>query len=170
MFLVPDTCCYKIPSTKNFIHDNFHIMRFAIVNRHPYCSVLHHQIAQEFKARPHHSQPLSVLQIVVVMREGGARVVGWIDVDTLHPPGVEGQQGLERLQVVVLNEHVPGIGVSGGEIGNFLQQAIGHLLLGANVLVSRQPVQCGHQLSLTPMVFPTNFSYSAIHSSASSFV
>ena len=47
---------------------------------------------------------------------GGASSAVSADVDALHPPGVEGEERLQCLQVVALNEHVAGIGISGGEI------------------------------------------------------
>src|SRR3546814_3320293 len=71
-------------------------------------------------------------------------VVGRVDVDALHPAGVERQQGLQGLQVVALDEHVAGRGVAGREVRHFLQQAVGHALRGAKVVVSGQPVQGGH--------------------------
>jgi hypothetical protein len=47
-----------------------------------------------------------VLQVVVVVLEGRAGVVGRIDVDAFDLAGAVGQEGLERLQVVALDEQV----------------------------------------------------------------
>ena len=47
-----------------------------------------------------------MFEVVVVVFEGGAGVVGGIDVDALHLSRVERQQRLQRLQVVAVDEQV----------------------------------------------------------------
>ena len=87
----------KLPRPKHLIHDHLEIMRLVVINRDPDAPVLGQQIAQQFQPRVHHRQPLAVLQVVVVVLEGALGVVGRVDEDALHPPGVERQQGLQAL-------------------------------------------------------------------------
>ena len=47
-----------------------------------------------------------MLEVIVVVLEGRPGVVGRIDVDALHAPGVVGKQGLEGLEVVALDEEI----------------------------------------------------------------
>ncbi len=47
-----------------------------------------------------------MLKIVVIMSEGASNIIGWIDVDALHAPGVVGKQGFEGFEVVALDEEV----------------------------------------------------------------
>ena len=84
-----------------------------------------------------------MLQIFVVMLEGRARVLGSIDVDALHPPGINGQQ---RLQISPLGQHVPGIPVPRRQLGNLFQQPVRHASRRADILLRRKPVQRGHAL------------------------
>ena len=96
-----------------------------------------------------------MFEIVVVMLESRARVVRRVDVDALHLPGIKRQQRLQRLQVVALNEQVAGARVTGGQVGRFFQQTIGHP--GSGVDVGRPRVsQFRVGISFCPLVFLTS--------------
>ena len=110
---LPNNIPNKIRTPKHLIHYNLKVMSFIVVDGHPDRAVLGQQIAQQFQPRPHHGEPARMLQIVVVVLEGRARVVGRIDIDALHPPGVERQQRLQRFQIVALDQHVAGVPVPG---------------------------------------------------------
>ena len=70
-------------------------------------------------------EPLTVLQIIVVMLKRRASVVGWVDVDALHLPGILALQCLQRQEVVPVDEHIFRVRVGGGvgQRGVFDQQA-----------------------------------------------
>ena len=101
-------------------------MSLIVVELHPNGTVFGQQISQQFEPRPHHGKPARVFEIVVVVLECRTRVVGGVDVDALYPPGVERQECLQRLQIVALDQKVPGFPVSGRELGNFIQQPVRH--------------------------------------------
>ncbi len=82
-------------------------MSFVVINGDPNATIVREKTSKEFKAWPHHCQPLTVLQIIVVVLErGAAGIVGWIDVDAFHAACVVGEECFQRLKVVTLNEHV----------------------------------------------------------------
>lgn len=85
-----------------------------------------------------------MFEIVVVVLEGGAGVVGRVDIDALHLTGVERQQCLERFEVVALDEHVAGARIASRKLRRFFEQPIGHAPGGADIVVAGEPVQNGH--------------------------
>ena len=99
-------------------------MRCVIVDGHLDTAILRQQLAQELQAWVHHRQPLRMLQIVVVMLEGTLGVVGRVDKDALHLPGIKRQQCFQRIQVIALNQAVGRTCVA--MLAEYLQQAIGH--------------------------------------------
>ena len=121
-------------------------MPLVVVDRDPDRPVLGEQIAQQLQTRIDHRQPLTVLQIVVVMLEGALGVVRRIDEDALDPPRAERQQRLERLQIVALNEPVVGVRVAVD--GLRFQQSIGHAPRGTLGLGIAEPGQLGHRRSV----------------------
>ena len=78
------------------------------------------------------------------MLEGGVRVVRRVDIDALHPPGIERQQRLEGLQVVTLNQDIARVRLPRRQVGHFFQQPIRHTGGGMEVFVSCQPVEGRH--------------------------
>ena len=132
----------KIPASEHLIHDNFQVMPFVVVTAYPDASILAQKIAQEFKTRVHHGQPPRMLQIVVVMFKGASGVVRRVYVNALHLARIVRQQGFEGVQVVALNEHVPGAAVAMAP--GFFQQAVGRASGGAKILVTGKPLQNGH--------------------------
>ena len=146
----PDDGIDEVPAPENFIHDDLEVMSLVVVDGYPDRAVLRQQIMQEFEARPHHRQPPRMLQIVVVMLEGRARVVGRVDMDALHASRIERQQRLQRFQVVTLDQQVAGVRIPRREVAGLLQQPVGHVGSGAKILVSRQPVQNRHGLAPFP--------------------
>jgi hypothetical protein len=67
-----------------------------------------------------------MLQIIVVMLEGTAGVVGGVNENAFHFPGIVRKQGLEGVQIVALNEHIAGLAVAVGQVRRFFEKAIGH--------------------------------------------
>ena len=110
--LLPHASRHKIRPAEHLVQQHFEIGALCIVDRHPDRTVFRKQVAQQFQAWPHHGKPASVFQVVVVVFERGAGVVRGVNVDALHMAEVEGQQSLQRIQVVALNQHVVRIDVA----------------------------------------------------------
>ncbi|WP_243403063.1 MULTISPECIES: hypothetical protein [Sphingomonas] len=85
-----------------------------------------------------------MLQIVVVMLERAAGIVWRIDIDALHLPAIIGQQALERLQIVSVDQHVAAAGRTRGKRRVALQQAVRYGIGRLHVAVACQPVQDQH--------------------------
>ena len=137
---------------ENFIHHDFQMGGFAIVNGNPYAAVLGQQFTHQSKAGKHHFQPLSVLQIVIVFGEGGAGVKRRVNVDTLDGSGVVRDEGFESVEVVALNKQIFG---GGGTIcfadgGHGAKRRAG---VGPNVVVAGVPVESGHGGGLYQKLF-----------------
>jgi hypothetical protein len=104
--LLPDEGSNEVDPTKDLIHYGLEIVPFPIVDAHPNASLLGEKLPQKLEPWVHHGQPGRVLEVVVVMLEGAAGVVGRIDVDALHTTGIVGEEGLEGFEVVALDEEV----------------------------------------------------------------
>jgi len=78
-----------------------------------------------------------MFQVVIIVIEGGSRVVRRINVDALHLPRVERQQRLERFEIVALKKHVAGVRIACAECGNFFQQSVRNGLGGLDILLTR---------------------------------
>ena len=89
---MPNAGCHKVLPTKDFVADNLEVSLLVIVDGDPDGAVFAEELAQEFEARVHQVEPSGVLEIVVVVLEGRAGVVGRVDVDALDLSGVEGQE------------------------------------------------------------------------------
>ena len=96
----------EVLPAEDLVADDAQIGAFAIVDGDPDAAVLRQELAQELQAGIHHVEPGRMFEVVVVVFEGGAGVVGGIDVDALHLASVERQQRLQRLQVVAVDEQV----------------------------------------------------------------
>lgn len=106
---IPFLPCYvgqEVPSSKNLIRHHLEIVRFVVVKRHPERPVLRQQVADHLQPVAHHREPDGMLQPVVIVLEGRAGVVGWVDEDAFHPAGMVGLQRLQRQQVVALDQQV----------------------------------------------------------------
>lgn len=79
------------------------------------------------------------------MLEGGLGVVGRVDEDALHPSGINRQQAFEGIQVVPLDEEIPGGGVAviEGRLG--YQGTIRHGTGRLDGFFLARPVQGGHE-------------------------
>jgi hypothetical protein len=87
---------------------------------------------------------LRAVDVVVVDPALVAGVVGRVDVDALHLPGVARQQRLERVQVVALHDQVAAVAVAAGQFRHRLQQTEGHVLVVLDDGFLADPVQCRH--------------------------
>ena len=101
-----------------------------------------HHLAQPFP-------DFGVVHIVVIHPALVARIVGRVDVNTLHPALIPGQQGLERLQVVAPDDHVFAAVVRGGlavfvEAVLALQHPEGDLLVVVYHFFFSNPFKGGH--------------------------
>ena len=100
-------------------------MLFVVVDAYENYPVIVQQLTQKFEAGQHHAQPFVVagevfavnryaepflhhrrIDFVVVSPAFAAGVVGRVNVDALHPAGVGGQQRLQRLEVVAMNDEI----------------------------------------------------------------
>lgn len=120
-------------------------MPLVVVAAHPDAALLAEKFPQQFEAGIHHGEPAGMLQIVVVMGKGAARIVGRIDVDALHLARIVGEEGLEGFQIVALNEQIVR-GAVAVAFGLF-QQAVRRAPGGAQVFFSAEPLQGGHGAS-----------------------
>ena len=68
-----------------------------------------------------------MFQLIIIMLKGTLRVVGWINIDALHPAPVERQQGFQGQQVVALNQQIVGVGfaVGLGELQQMVRDGCG---------------------------------------------
>jgi len=100
-------------------------MLFVVVDAYENYPVIVQQLTQKFEAGQHHAQPFVVagevfavnryaepflhhrrIDFVVVSPAFAAGVVGRVNVDALHPAGVGGQQRLQRLEVVAVDDEI----------------------------------------------------------------
>ena len=114
----PNGACIPF-SSPNLIHQRPQMMHLVVVDGDEDRAVVGQQLAQELQPREHHAAPLVVageivavhraaqpvahhrrVDLVVVNPPLVAGVVGRVDVDALHLPGIAWQQRLERVQVV----------------------------------------------------------------------
>ena len=84
------------------------------------------------------------VDVVVIDPALVAGVVGRIDADTLHLPGVARQQRLEGVEIVALHNQIARSGIAMGELLVRFEQAERHLLVVPHNGVLADPVQCGH--------------------------
>ena len=99
---LPNNICYKVLSSKDFVHGDLEVVGLIVVNVYPDRTIFCQQVSQEYQPRPYHPQPLGMFKVVVVMLKGRAGVVRRVYVDTLHTSCIERQQRLEGFQVVTL--------------------------------------------------------------------
>jgi hypothetical protein len=146
--LLPDIRGNEVPPSENLVHDDLEVMPLVVVDADPDRAVLAQELAEKLEPRHDHGQPLRVLEVVVVMLEGRPGVVRRIDVDALHLAGEERQQRLQRLEVVALDQHVPGIAVPAAELRHLLEQPVGHAIRRDDVAVAGKPVEARHAFVL----------------------
>ena len=96
--LAPGYIDNKICAPKNFVRQHAKVVRLVVVQRNPYAAVYRKQLAKQHQSGPHHRQPLTVLQVVVVMLERAPGVVRRIDEDAFHAAAIQRQQRLERFE------------------------------------------------------------------------
>ena len=111
------------------------------------------------------------VHVVVVNPALVARVVGGVDVDALHLPGVIRKERLERDKIVALHDQIAVARFTAGEVGYVLEQAKGDFLVVAHHCLFPDPVQCRHGEIDFPSVglFGTNpFGAGWVHGSSGS--
>jgi hypothetical protein len=87
---------------------------------------------------------LWTIHVVIVNPIFVARVVGRIDLDTLHPPGVIWQQGFKSKKIIPLNQQVPAVGVVYGQFLIAFQQVIWNLPMAIYNRLFFDPIECRH--------------------------
>jgi hypothetical protein len=87
--------------------------------------------------------------VVVVDPAFVAGVVRRVDVDAFDLARVVGQQGLERDEVVALDDEIAATGVAEGEIGHVLKQVERDFEVVIHHGVLADPVQRGHERQST---------------------
>ena len=95
----------------------------------------------------HLAQPAAdfrAIHVVVVHPALVAGVVGGIDIDALHLPAGARQQGLERVQVVALDDEVAAPRIARGKLGNRFEQAKWNVLVMFDDGGLADPVEGGH--------------------------
>ena len=128
-------------------------------------AILTQELLQQHQPRIHHAEPFVVsgevfglladgvaepaedfrgVDVVVIDPALVAGVVGRIDADAFHLPGVARQQRLEGVEVVALHDQVAGGGIAMGELLVGFEQAERHFLVMPHHRVFTDPVQRGH--------------------------
>ena len=115
IFLLPDDIGDKIFSPKDFVHEDFKVVGFIVIDDNPDAAVFGEEFVEEFESRLHHFQPLGVLQVVLVVREVLSGVVGRVNEDALDGTGVMRDESFESEKVVALDEEVLSFGVAVSE-------------------------------------------------------
>ena len=116
----------------------------------------------------HFAQPFSdfrVVYIVVVYPALVAGVVGRINVDALHPALIPGQQGLQRVQIIPVDDHIFTTVIL-GVLAVFVKTILPvkhperYLLMVVDDLLFSNPLQCRHGRSslllLSQKTFPVS--------------
>ena len=78
-------------------------MPLVIVNADPDGTIFREKIAQDFQTGTHQIQPLTVLQIIVIMFKCISRVVWRIDINAFDLPGETDFQGFQGEQIVSMD-------------------------------------------------------------------
>ena len=106
VLFLPNDIGDEIFAPKNFVHQDFKIMPFVVVDDGPDAAVLGEQTAQKIELRSNHRQPLRVFEVVVVVFEILSRVVRRIDENALDRPGVMRHKRFQGEQIVALDEDI----------------------------------------------------------------
>lgn len=84
------------------------------------------------------------VHVVIIDPSLVARVIRWIDVDTLHLASVVRQQRLERNKVVALNNEIAATWVTTGKFRHVFEQVKGDLLMMVDDGFFADPIQRWH--------------------------
>ena len=125
--VLPNKCIYPVSRAKYFIHDEFQITMFNLINADKNNTIIRQQLLQQLQTRVHHAQPLvmagqvlalfadnlaqplldfRVIDIIVINPALVAGVVGRIDIDALDAPLIPGQQCFQGFQIVAPDDHI----------------------------------------------------------------
>jgi hypothetical protein len=99
----------------------------------------------------HLAQPatdLRAVDIVVVDPALVTGVVRRVDVNALHLAGVSGEQRLQRVQVVALDNQIAAVGHAAGQIGHRFEESERDVLVVFDHGVFADPAQGGHSRSI----------------------
>ena len=132
------------------------------------------KLPQKLEPRAHHAQPLVVAREVLALLAHGlpkplfdarvvdvvvvhpalvAGVVRRIDVDAVDPALILRQQGLQRLEVVAVDDHVPAVravAVEHALLGNALEHAVRDVAVVVDHLLLAHPVESRHWRTSNP--------------------
>src|SRR5690606_40880969 len=100
--LLPDEACDEVMTPEYFIHYHLEVVGLVVVDTDPDAAILGKQAPEELASRVNHRQPLTVLEVVVVVLAGTLRVVRRIDVNARDASSEERHKRRERLEVVRL--------------------------------------------------------------------
>ena len=111
---------------------------------------------EEFESRPHHFEPLSVFQVVLVVREILSGVVWRVNENALDGAGVMRDERFESEEVVTLDEEILSfvVAVCFVDGGKSVKRSAGG---SPNVGVACVPVECGHGVILPSLSGTDNF-------------
>ena len=74
---------HKVLSAKNFIHENFAIVRFLVIKTEKDYAIVSQQPSSKHQAILYKGEPRGVVEPVIVIKTIAARVVWRVDVDAL---------------------------------------------------------------------------------------
>ena len=94
----------KIFSPEDFVADDFEVMSLLVVDGNKNRAVVGEEVAQKLQPRIHHGKPFAVLEIVVVMLEGGVSVIRRVNVNAFDGTAIEGQESFEHGEIVAVND------------------------------------------------------------------
>jgi hypothetical protein len=87
----------EVSAAKYLVQSNFQVSTLIIVYRNPQATVIPQKITKQGESRIDHSEPLTVLKVVVVMLKSRTGVIRRVDVNAFHPAGIVGQQRLQSV-------------------------------------------------------------------------
>lgn len=81
-----------------------------------------------------------------------AGIVRRVNVDALHLPGIAGQQSLESVQVIALDNKISASGIAARKLRHRLQKPVRHILMMLDDSFFSYPVQCRHYESFVTVL------------------
>ena len=96
----------EVFAPENLVHDDFQIRPLVAVERNPNAAIFGQHFAKKFEWRPHHFQPLGMLQVVIVIIERAASVKRRININAFDRPGVMRHKRFQGAQIVALDQKI----------------------------------------------------------------
>ena len=141
---------------------------FVVVNADENCSVLCEKLMEQPQTRIHHAEPFvmtgevfpffpdnftepffyfRIVDVIIIDPLFIAGIVGWIDVDTFYSAFVFGEERLESIKVIAVNNFIPAWGST--VVGIFLvQNPVGDILMMIDDFGFSDPLQSRHEVIL----------------------